>query len=137
MPPSNCLASSSRSSHSAAIFRKPLTADGLSRFTTSLLERSAGWSHPNPVRGRLRVAILSLQRCTPTMEPYIYNNGMTQVFQKTTHLLAWRNLSGGRFLWCHALRYGVPYSCDEHMLPTEGRSRALLHQYDRMQVVVA
>src|SRR5882672_10933918 len=57
MPPSNCLASSSRSSHSAAIFRNPLTADGLSRRTTSLLERSAGWSHPNPVRDRLIVGI--------------------------------------------------------------------------------
>src|SRR5216684_975833 len=72
IPPSNCLASSSRSSHSAAIFRNPLTAAGLSRFTTSLLERSAGWSHINPGRGRLRVAILPLQRCTPTMEHYIY-----------------------------------------------------------------
>src|SRR5882762_913266 len=57
MPPSKCLASSSRSSHSAAIFRNPLTADGLSRFTTSLLERSVGWSHLIPVRGRLSVAI--------------------------------------------------------------------------------
>src|SRR5487761_1820673 len=59
MPPSNCLASSSRSSHSAAIFKNALTADGLSRFTTSLLDRSAGWSHPNPARARLRLAIFA------------------------------------------------------------------------------
>src|SRR5579863_8942323 len=94
MPPSNCLASSSRRSQSAAIFRNPLTADGLSRFTTSLLERSAGWSHPTPARGRLRVAILPLRSCTPTMEHYIYNIGPTQVLQKTIHLLAWGDFFG-------------------------------------------
>src|ERR1700688_2471808 len=59
MPPSNCLASSSRSSQRITIFTNPLMADGLSRRITSLSERSAGLSHPNLVKGRLRVAILT------------------------------------------------------------------------------
>src|SRR5712664_2965407 len=57
MPPSTRLASSSRNSQSSRIFKKALTAEGLNRFSTSLLERSTGISHAMPAVRRLSVAI--------------------------------------------------------------------------------
>src|SRR6267143_429204 len=57
MPPSTRLASSSRNSQSSRIFKNAFTAGGLNRFSTSLLERSAGFSQAMPAGSRLRVAI--------------------------------------------------------------------------------
>src|SRR5229473_690725 len=62
MPPRTRLASSSRNSQSSRIFKKPFTADGLSRFKTFLSERSAGFSQAMPAGSRLSVATRS-SRC--------------------------------------------------------------------------
>src|SRR5208283_4634508 len=67
MPPSNCLASSSRNSQSSRIFRKAFTAEGLNRFSTSLLERSAGFSQEIPAVSRLIVVTIPM---SPYMEHY-------------------------------------------------------------------
>src|ERR1700730_4181110 len=72
MPPSNCLASSSRNSHSSRNFKKAFTAAGLSRFCTSLLDRSAGCRQAMPAGNWLSIAtaISPPSQGSPYMEYY-------------------------------------------------------------------
>src|SRR5271166_1486356 len=51
MPPSSCLASSSRIFQAFAILKNALRAAGLRRFWTCLSDRSAGASELNPITG--------------------------------------------------------------------------------------
>src|SRR5208283_1929648 len=79
MPPSNCLASSSRNSQSSRIFKNAFTPEGLNRFSTSLLERSAGFSQEIPAVSRLIVA--TLPPASPYMEYYASIIGYKQSLQ--------------------------------------------------------
>src|SRR5712664_2057421 len=91
MPPSTRLASASRNSQSSRIFKNAFTAEGLKRFRTSLLERSAGFSQAMPAGSRLRVAILCSQ-ISPDMEHYTSIIGTMQLasFESRSHFsLGW------------------------------------------------
>src|ERR1700688_491829 len=75
MPPNNCLASSSRNSHSSRSFRNAFTAEGLRCFCTTLLERSAGWHQAMPAGSWLRIAKSNLLGVTEryTRSPHMEN----------------------------------------------------------------